>query len=153
LRGMCMLPQPDIMVHDRYENLALVIELKPRQGADAQWAAETRQIILQNELSLNAPYFMLATLDHLYLWKGAETFDAIKPDYVVDAEKVLAPYLRRFNLNLMEVTGNGFELLISTWLEELVKGQPLDVSSNNWLIASQLLEKIQHGRVTVRDVA
>ena len=55
--------QADIAVYDPDGQLQLVVEIKNRLGASAEWAARLRHNLLVHSFIPRAPYFLLALPD------------------------------------------------------------------------------------------
>lgn len=147
----------DVAVYGPDGTLRLVVEVKRKIDASAQWISELRQDLYQFEAIPRAPYFLLALPDYLHLWKeGPANREASPPDYSVETASILAPYLGNPPLALGEISAFGLEMLISSWLTELVNGYPppdLSALSQPWLLDSGLYEAIKHGKVAVGAMA
>ena len=104
----------------------------------------------------DAAFFLLALPDRFYLWRnGADTSSAAQPDYSVDARPLLAPYLERSGVSSAEIGERGLELVLSSWLEKLVRWQDdFKLSeSEEWLCESGLLDRVKGGRIEVQALA
>ena len=76
-----------------------------------------------------------------------------KPDYKIEAAKILAPYLKPIR-SLDNLSGYGLELLTISWLEDMVRTdlQQDSVDPNlQWLFGSGLYEAIAHGSIAIED--
>ncbi len=140
----------DIAVSDPEEKLQLVVEIKSKLGASAEWVIRMRRNLLAHSFMPNAPFFLLVLPDSLYLWTDANLVDGTaRPDYKIEATEVLAPYLKS-NQPLYDLSGYGLELLTISWLEDVVRNdlQRDSVNPNpKWLLDSGLYEAIRHGSV------
>ena len=94
----------DVAVYGLDGHLQLVVEIKARPGASANWAVQMRRNLLAHAAMPLAPYFLLALPDFFYLWKNAASADreAI-PDYTVKSSEMLATYLDRTTPGLDEL--------------------------------------------------
>lgn len=126
--------QPDLVLYDKAGRLAVVVEVKAKRGTSKEWAARLRSNLLaQVDVLPRAPYFLVVTPDRLYLWKNAHE-DAgreapVMPPHVeIDARPLFGPYLQRAGLELDQVSGQAFELVVMSWLGDLTRrdssGQP-----------------------------
>ena len=112
----------DIAVHDRNHQLQLLVEVKSRQGASAQWASQMRRNLLAHGMISHARYFLLALPNSFYLWANAGADDEM-PAYVIDAKEALASYLGPQGLSLGDISHYGLELLVTSWLQDLVSSE------------------------------
>ncbi len=140
----------DIAVSGPDEELQLVVEIKHKVGASAEWVTHLRSNLLTHSFMPPAPFFLLVLPDFLYLWTDATQMDELaKPAYRIDSDKVLAPYLKS-NQSLNDLSGYGLGLLTTSWLNDLVRAdlQRDSVGSDSqWLFDSGLYEAIAHGSV------
>ena len=133
--------------------LQLVVEVKNRPGASAEWGAHLRRNLLAHAFIPHSPYFLLALPDFFYLWKDAVSLDIrATPDFQISAPEVMAPYLNRFSppLSLNDLSHAGFELLMTAWLEDIIRTElQRDAVDPNlqWLFDSGLYEAIARGSV------
>ena len=140
----------DIAVSDPEQKLQLVVEIKSKLGASAEWVIRMRRNLLAHSFMPNAPFFLLVLPDSLYLWTDANLVDGTaRPDYKIEATEVLAPYLKS-NQTVNDLSGYGLELLTISWLEDVI-GNDMQRDSVNpnlkWLFDSGLYEAIRHGSV------
>ncbi len=140
----------DIAVSDPEQKLQLVVEIKNKLGASAEWLIRMRRNLLAHSFMPHAPYFLLVLPDFLYLWTDVSPVDdTARPDYKIEATEVLAPYLKS-NQSLDDLSGYGLELLTISWLEDVI-GNDMQRDSVNpnlkWLLDSGLYEAIRHGSV------
>ena len=107
----------DIAVYGPDGQLQLVVEIKNRPGASAEWATRLRHNLLVHSFIPRAPYFLLALPDFFYLWTDAMSASSLaKPDYKIKATKILAPYLDQLTQPLNGLSGYGFEMIMTSWL-------------------------------------
>jgi hypothetical protein len=147
-----MATQPDFFLYDRIGRLAAVIEISAKRGTSSEWAAEFRRNILAYfEAFRGAPLFLLVTPDRLYLWKDAPTdledeSPPVPPDYEVDGGPLFSRYLERTRLKLEEISRPAFELIVMSWLGDLIRQTP-DVLGIDGLEDSGLPEAARDGRL------
>ena len=107
----------DIAVYGPDGQLQLVVEIKNRPGASAKWATRLRHNLLVHSFIPRAPYFLLALPDFFYLWTDAMSASSLaKPDYKINATKILAPYLNQLTQPLNGLSGYGFEMIMTSGL-------------------------------------
>jgi hypothetical protein len=146
----------DFVAYDPKGRVVLLAEAKSRGGTSAQWASRLRRNLLAHGALPPAKYFLIATPERIYLWQqklwqqDAATYDETAPDFIVDATKELKPYFEKFHQRPSEIGREEFELLVSSWLnniawsgEELRNGD----SSLGWLKESGLAESLRKARV------
>jgi hypothetical protein len=146
-----MSSRADIVVSTPDEQVQLVVEVKNKRGASAEWAAQMRRNLLVHGVVPNAPFFLLATPDRFYLWKDGKPAGApLAPDDEVEATEVLAPYIDRLGIQLAELSEPSLELLITSWLHDLID---IDLAREEarpaygWLFDSGLYEALRWGSV------
>lgn len=148
----------DNVVYDADRQLRLVVEAKIRPGATVNWASEYHRNLHYFEILPTARYFAFALPERIFLWdRNAEsTGDSDAPTYVVDARPIFGPYARRFGYSLEALNPVAFELIVTTWLEDLVRGafnpEPADPSLG-WLFDSGLYAAIKDGSVVAEITA
>jgi len=146
--------RPDLLLYDRENRLVAAVEIRARRGTTRAWAAQLRRNLLQHEGFRGAPYFLVATLDRIYLWPRADASpDLTPPAYEVEAEPVLKPYLVGTRHDLETLGGPAFEMLVSTWLNDLVRSAGAAPPGQLWLEESGLLAAIRHGRLDYQVAA
>lgn len=99
-----------------------------------------------------APYFLLALPERFYLWKDAPADAAAPPNYEVDAQQVLGPYLEHLKTPLKELSDISLKMLVSSWLHDLVYSSSngaQKVNTEKWLTESGLYDAIKHGSLRV----
>lgn len=137
----------DMVAYDAAGRLALAVEVRNKRGSDNQWAAATRQLLLENGYANAAPYFLLALPDRLYLWVDKHQSDLVEPDYSIDPLPFLKPYLGTPYVP-EHLSNIAFEMVVEAWLASLTwTGElPANVAENgNWLIESGLLDALKNG--------
>ncbi len=154
----------DIAVYSPAGTLSLAVEVKTRPGASRTWAASTLRNLIVHGALPDVPYFMLALPDRFYLWKrprstASDAYDSsgygVEPDYEIDAARALSPYLESVRTPLNDMSERGLELLVASWLSELMNTElsrdtaPPDL---RWLFDSGLYEVIKKGSVATEAV-
>lgn len=111
----------DLIVHGADRKLQLVVEVKNGLGATPEWARDVRVLLSEYDVVPAAPFFLLAMTNAFYLWTPETSGDAqALPEYAIDARTALAPYLRSLKRPLEEISKPGYELLVSSWLQDLM---------------------------------
>ena len=142
--------RPDIIVHSSDGAVQLVVEAKGLSDKTDEWAATFRRNLVAHGAIPESRFFLLAMTDYFYLWRGASA-DYAPPDYKVAAKDVLKLYLQNKylqDLTIRELSGQGFELLVETWLGTLINSRLSEAASepgDAWLFDSGLYESIKNG--------
>jgi len=135
----------DIIAYNATGQLILAVEVRINRNTTPDWAAATRQLLLENNHVTNAPYFLLALPDQFYLWVDKPEAKLINPDYTVDPRPFLKPYFGNGEASeyLTKIT---FEMVVDAWLATLTWADklPADVSDRgSWLIESGLFDALK----------
>lgn len=146
-----MSPRPDFVLRSPDDRIVLVVEVKNRANATAEWAAQLRRNLAEIGALPSAPYFLLALPDKFFLWTRPSSNEAVPPDYEFKAETVLRPYAAKLSFPLNDLSSAGFQSLVHLWLEDLVRDGTLDPP--RWLHASGLDEQLRDATVTARAAA
>ncbi len=146
-----MIQVADIVVYDQAKNIQLIVEVKNKLGASAEWAAQMRRNLLTHAVVPNAPYFLLALPDTSYLWANSNTqLGEVLPNYELKTKEILSPYINEAKLSLDSLNEYSFALLIVSWLQEVVNSQLPEKKNGyslQWLLDSGLYEAIKGGSV------
>jgi hypothetical protein len=149
-RGEIMITEADYLVRSSEDRIQLLVEVKTKIPASREWASRMRRNLFTHVPLPRAKFFLLALPERFYLWKDAAPEAAVPPDYEVDAKEVLKPYLEKLQTPLLQLSPSSFELLVGSWLEDLVHAD-LDgarlAPSQKWLIDSGLYDAIRHGSI------
>lgn len=144
--------QADILVYGPDERVRLVAEVKSVRGASAEWAAQFRRNLLVHESIPNAPFFLLVTSDHFYLWKDREPITTpIPPDYEVEIASTLASYIDKLGIPLIELSEPSLEMLVTSWLHTLIYSDLTREGSRReyeWIFDSGLYEALKRSSVS-----
>jgi hypothetical protein len=149
-----MLLQTDFTLFDRHRKLVALVEAKNKRGTTPAWAAEYRRNLLSHNNDLGtADFFVMATPDRLYVWKGTGSEPAVlEPTYTIDALPVFEPYFRRAGISPDEVDAYTFEFIVGAWLSELTLGHQ-EPASPSWLLESKFLDSVREGRLSYENAA
>jgi hypothetical protein len=151
-----MLSRADLALYDRDGQLAVVAEVKNKLGTSGEWAAKLRRNILAHGGFRGAEFFLLATPDRLYLWKGAGLEPAVvPPTYEIDARSIFQPYLERTGTDSGAMSESAFELVVGAWLADLTRSEEPSkelAERQGWLIESGFLNAVRNGRVAYEVV-
>lgn len=149
----------DLVAYDPKGHVVLLAEAKSRGGTSAQWASGLRRNLLAHGALPSARYFLIATPEHIYLWRqefwqqeGA-TYNEAAPDFIIDATRELKPYFEKFHQRPSEIGPEEFELLVSSWLDNIAWSgeEPRNEDSSfGWLKESGLAESLRDARVEMR---
>ena len=147
----------DFTLYSPGGRLAAVAEVKKKFRTSEQWATKLRQNLLAYESLSGADFFLLVTPDRLYVWKKkGKALKAVRPDFVVNAKTIFAPYFERAGINPDEVSGYAFELIVESWLTDLTRledSQQRSANGKAWLVESGLLAEIKDGRIVSEEAA
>ena len=146
----------DIQVFDRNGQLALITEAKNKRNTTSEWATKMRRNMYAHGLLPAAPYFLLALPDRFYLWKDAGAHpELIEPTSEVDPHPFLLPYYERLGISPVNLPGQTFELVVSSWLEGLLRisDRHAPRADYDWLIRSGLLPRLVGGHLQIEEAA
>lgn len=149
-----MVAAADIVVHDFNDAPQLIVEAKRRAPASRDWAARMRRNLFAHSRLPCVPYFLLALPERLFLWKDASPLDPTLPDFEIDTQAVLQPYLAKLQTPLTELSKNGFETLIRSWLDDVINSQIDNAKlspSEKWLVDSGLYDAIKRGSIKTEN--
>jgi hypothetical protein len=138
----------DLLVENREGQPTLIVEVKQKLDTSSGWVAKFhRNILVHNSGILpQAPYFLMAFPDRFYLWiNNTESHsDPGEPNYTIDAEPILRPYLQGMGKTAGEMGKQSLELMILSWLGQMsYSPQPIESdSSQNWLVDSGLYQQL-----------
>jgi hypothetical protein len=110
----------DFVVKSPNNETQLFVEATSSVSRTENWPAHMRRNLLQHTgVSPNA-YFILARPDQLFIWSDAHEAGTVQPDITLDTKTVLGPYLNSAVGSLGGLSGESFEFVVRTWLEDLV---------------------------------
>ena len=143
----------DMAIYDKTGQLALVVEVKNKQDTSSSWAARMRRNMLAHGLMPITRFFLLALPDRFYLWKDAGIApEIVPPDYEIDPRPFLRSYYNGAEISPGSLTGESFELVISSWLNKLLQNNvlPPELQKQDWLTESGLFEAIRLGHLAAQ---
>jgi hypothetical protein len=132
----------DLLVNNYQGQLILEVQLKTKMNTSSDWAVKFRHNILMDSPVQRIPFFLMAFPDRFYLWTEPEVYSSqTEPTYIIDAIPVLKPYFERAGIIPEKIRGDSFELLVASWLSDLINTEKLPEEFNEsqrWLIDSEL---------------
>lgn len=135
----------DFLISDKYKQPILAIEVKINSGVSVEWATTLRRNLFAHGFYHLFSYFLLVTPDKFFLWKTRKDNNNLsKPDYVINAKPIIGKYISSTGLTIEELNGREFELIISSWISDLLSIQNLK-DFPHWMIESGLAESIKEG--------
>ena len=143
----------DMAIYDKIGQLILVVEVKNKLDTSSSWAAKMRRNMLAHGLMPNARFFLLALPDRFYLWKDDGIApEIVSPTYEIDPRPFLRSYYNGTEIPIISLTGESFELIVSSWLSKLLQSDalPPELQKQDWLIESGLYEAIKLGHLAAQ---
>ncbi len=144
-------PTADFVVEKPGEGIQLVVEAKNTSAPSPEWAARFLRNLFVHAQIPDAPFYLLALRDHLYLWHHPNG-EVGAPDYEGDTASALQPYLIRLSNSLESLSERSFEMLIYAWLSDVIAGAP-ETEQLSWLKDSGLSESIRDGVIITQAAA
>src|SRR3954462_4654219 len=124
----------------------LAVEARNEVSPSPEHAAEFLRNVLDHGDIPDSRYFLLAFRNELYLWRDPVPPVSL-PDFEGDTADALAPYLVRLRRPLDKLSQSGFEMLIQSWVGEVVMGILPDSGDRKWLLDSGLAEAVRDGYI------
>jgi hypothetical protein len=151
--GMKIRPE-DVAVYAPDAKLQLVVKIKKRLGTSAEWVTRMYQNMRTYALLPNSPYLLFAFPDFFYLWKNAlPVSESNPPDFTIETQEILKPYLDLSYVSLEDINEYSLELLVTSWLEDLVKSKvSLEIPPFQWFKDSGLYHTIKNGSIVTKAV-
>ena len=144
-----VLQQADIAVFSADYLLQLVIEIKTKKNATAEWGMQYRRNLLVHGSLPSSPFFMFVMPDQIFLWTNINKNLERNPDYQL---KTTAVFGQSVMADLEDISQDGLELITRSWLHLLMVAN-LQIDSLEphwqWLFESGLYEAIHHGSVGI----
>jgi hypothetical protein len=141
----------DFIVKSPENSIQLLVEAKTSSDSSSQWAAQLRRNVMQYATASTHPYFILALPDHLYLWKNAGAAGTAPPDFDIETTSTFKHYAERLGTPLNELGKNSFELVVRTWLEELIMSVTTATGpTESWVASTGLSDRIRDGSITTQ---
>ncbi len=137
-------------VYNKDGQLVLVVQVKGKLNASAQWASQLRSNILAHGIYPKAPYFLMVFPDKFYLWANVDAqLDMSEPTYAVDARPILKPYLDRAGITQgQKISSQSLVLIVASWLSKIIYSEqpPRETDeSEQWLVESGLYTAVAGG--------
>lgn len=139
----------DLIVYDKNNQLALIVEVKNKINAPIEWASQFRRNILSHGILPNAPFFMMAFPDRFFLWKDAPAIpDPLEPNFTINATPIFKQNIENPNEKYAPVSESSLEMKISLWLSILIHKKTDQLEPyEKWVIDSGLYDAIAGGRL------
>lgn len=141
--------RPDIEVYSLDHRLQMVVEVKSTPGVSPEWAARFRHNLLAHGAVPNAPYFLIALPDCLFLWSNGSGADR-PPDYEAATADVVREYLGAWAGSADGLGEGSLQIALGSWLRDLAQASrpPRDDSeADRMLLRSGAYQAIRHGSV------
>jgi hypothetical protein len=130
----------------------LAVEARNELSPSPAHASEFLRNLLTHGDIPESQYFLLAFRNHLYLWRDPAPPLSL-PDFEGETADALAPYLVRLRRPLDKLSQSGFEMLIQSWVGEVVMGILPDAGDRKWLVDSGLAEAVRDGYIRTNIAA
>ncbi len=112
-----------------------------------------RRNMLAHGVVPKSQFLLIALPDRLYLWKDSgNTPELVEPTYEIDPTPFFQPYYERAKIPPDKLSGRSFELIVTSWLNELIHfGIPANVpdKQKQLIQESGLLEALKGGTIAV----
>jgi hypothetical protein len=141
----------DLVAYDQRGQPVLLAEVKSTHRTSDVWAAQFRRNLLAHGTLPRAPFFLIATPDHMYFWHQEDPSpNEEPPQFTMDATRELKPYFERFNQTPEKTGGQVLELILYSWLVDMAEygeSRAKQDPSLNWLSESGLLDALRSARI------
>ena len=132
----------DFTIEKPGEGVLLLVEAKNLPSRSPEWATRYLHNLYEHLRIPPSDYFLLVFRDSMYLWQHPSAASA-PPSFHGDTAKALRPYLSRISYPIEKLSISSFELLIQSWLGELVAGVLPESADTAWLQDSGLLDSVR----------
>lgn len=143
----------DLVAYSPDGQITLIVEVKSKIDTSRPWATRMRRNMLAHGVVPDSRFLLLALPDRLYLWKDiSNTPELVEPTYELDATPFFQPYYERANISPDNLSGQSFELIVTSWLNELIQsGIPTNIPEihRQVLQESGLLEALKGASLAV----
>ncbi len=148
-----MSSKADFSVYDQRGQLAAIAEAKKKVGTNRAWAAQWAKNYLSH--SHVPSYLLLVTPDKLYLWENPAAGAGEPNPRVANAREVFQMYLERAERSTDELSGEAFELLVGTWLSDILRDvwHPAAPDQEETLAASGFIRAVKDGHLEADTAA
>jgi hypothetical protein len=141
----------DLVAYDQLCQPILLAEIKSTHQTSGQWAARFRRNLLEHGTLPRAPFFLIATPEHMYFWRHEDHAPKEEPpQFTLDAAHELKPYFDRFQQTPEKIGSQALELILFSWLVDLAHAGQLRAEegpSLRWLSESGLLRALRSARI------
>ena len=141
----------DLVAYDPFGQPILLAEVKSTHRDSDVWATQFRRNLLAHGTLPKAPFFLIATPDHLYFWRQEDPSTGEEPpQFTMDATRELKPYFERFKQTPEKTGGQVLELILFSWLVDLAQSGEARAKQDpslNWLSESGLLDALRSARI------
>jgi len=143
----------DFVVRGSDGSQAAIIELKNAQNLTRKDATQFRRNLVVHGFVPSAPYLLLLSQDHGYLWRDKKPSKLeVPPDAEFRMDVVIRRYVR--DLGQRRLSGIEFELLVLQWLDDLNTGLVAATEEPERTLASLgLFNLLRGGSVEVGNAA
>lgn len=152
-----MSERPDIAAYSPDNELVLIVEVKNKRGASLEWLTQMHRNLIGHSVIPSSRFFLLVMPDYFYLWKDtASQNENAVPDYKIEAGEALRQYTERTSISLDNISSQGLELLVTSWLRDLANSDLSKEKSNpalKWLFDSGLYDSIKNGSIHMEAAA
>ena len=140
--------QVDFSIYDQTGKLTAVAEAKKKPGITRTWATNWARNFLAHGGRRSPVYLLLATPEHVYLWKRPVESEVTEPTYTFDSKVLFQSYFSRPEVDPQQISPQAFELLVGSWLHDLMqKAWATSDEEAEPLAQSGFLEAVKHGHV------
>ena len=140
----------DIAVVSEFGEPIRLVELKNKTGTSRDWAAKFRRNLAAHGFLPKAPFFLIATPDHFYLWKNAgNSTQELEPDYDIDPLAIIKPLFTPGE----KIGPFEFETRVASWLNRIMSSEADQTNGavGELLSVSGLREAIQGGKLAFEN--
>ncbi len=141
----------DLVAYDQFGRPVLLAEVKSAHRTSGQWAARFRENLLAHGTLPKAPFFLIATPEHMYFWRQEDPISREEaPQFTMDATRELRPYFERFDQTPEKTGGQALELILFSWLLDLAESGQVRANQDpslRWLAESGLLDALRGARI------
>ena len=146
----------DIAAYDNHGRAVLLVEVKSTRDTSKVWAARFRKNILAHGTLPSAPFFLIATPEHMYFWRQDNGIqEEAPPQFTIDATRELKPYFERSSLSPEKTSGQALVLIVFNWLNDIAALEMTGDKQNSslrWLSESGLLDELRRARISLSAV-
>jgi len=144
-------PSIDFVAYKPDGSVVLLAEAKSRRGTSEAWAAKLRRNMMSHGVLPESEFFLIATPDRIYGWKQQNLpASEVPPQFQVDAEKALRPYLGSLEKTHEGISPSAFELVVLKWLTDISEARQEELecdSSLDPLVSSGLISSLNDARI------